>query len=765
MRHVLAALVIAIATLESLHAAYPRLRQIEPQGAQRGIESTVILRGDRVGKEPREILWHDPGIEVRELKAIDDNQVEARLFLPEDCPLGIHALRVRTASGLTNLMTLHVGTLPEVAEVEPNNAPDQAQKIKLGSVVNGVVQFEDVDFYSIDVKQGERLSVEIEGFRLGRTFFDPVLILWDAEGNEVATCDDLPICRQDAALSIVATQDQTYTLEVRESAYRGNGDSTYRLHVGTFPRPAAVYPPGGKAGETVSLRWIGAGVEGATSQVALPGERTDIFPYFPTDDRGAAPSPHPLRVVDLPVTEEVEPNNGRKQATPATAPGVMCGIIQEDEDRDFFKFSATKGQILYVRLHGRSIGSPLDSVMRISKAEGGSIAGNDDDQGRPDSFIRFQAPDDGEYLLEVTDHLKRGAADFIYWVELTTPEPLVELSFGEERQYEANLIEVPQGNRYAVTMRAVRRDMGGDPLAFEWRDLPAGVSAEFFPLAGNYDQVPVVLHAAEDAPLGQGLATIACRKTDGDTPLLAQFSQRNWLIRGQNNRDMWNYMGDRPAVAVTQAAPFTIEIVEPKAPLVQRGTKNLKIVAHRREGFEEAIQVRLLYHSPGVSSNRSLRIKQKENEVEIPVTANPDARIGEWKIAVRGEANVDGPLVVSTQFATLKVVTPYVAMTWATATMEQGTTIQLPVTVEQLTPFEGEAKVELIGLPPGVTAEPVQITKETEEFAFELVATADARVGQHRGLFCQVTHMEQGEPVVQSVGGGELRVDAPIPPA
>src|SRR5690606_24905612 len=138
------------------------------------------------------------------------------------------------------------------------------------------------------------------------------------------------------------------------------------LHVGTFPRPTAVYPPGGKAGETISLRWIGAGVEGATSQVTLPSERTEVFPYFPADDRGTAPSPHPLRVVDLPVTQEVEPNDNRnKEATPATAPGAVCGIMQSPEDRDFFKFTATKGQILYVRLHARTIGSPLDGIMRI----------------------------------------------------------------------------------------------------------------------------------------------------------------------------------------------------------------------------------------------------------------------------------------------------------------------------------------------------------------------------------------------------------------
>src|SRR5690606_30933842 len=214
---------------------------------------------------------------------------------------------------------------------------------------------------------------------LGRTFFDPVVILYGPDGEEVAACDDIPNLKQDAALSVVAPKEGTYRLEARESAYPGNAESPYRLHVGKFPRPPAVFPPGGKVGETIEVRWIGGASGGATSQVTLPAEPQEIFPFFPSDDSGTAPSPHPLRVVDLPVTHEVEPNDNRnKQATPAAAPGAVCGIIQSPGDRDFFKFTATKGQILYVRLHARTIGSPLDGIMRINKLGGGNVGGNDD---------------------------------------------------------------------------------------------------------------------------------------------------------------------------------------------------------------------------------------------------------------------------------------------------------------------------------------------------------------------------------------------------
>jgi len=50
---------------------------------------------------------------------------------------------------------------------------------------------------------------------------------------------------------------RSYIIQVRESAYAGNANCVYRLHVGHFPRPTAIVPAGGKLGETVDVRWIG----------------------------------------------------------------------------------------------------------------------------------------------------------------------------------------------------------------------------------------------------------------------------------------------------------------------------------------------------------------------------------------------------------------------------------------------------------------------------------------------------------------------------
>ena len=54
-----------------------------------------------------------------------------------------------------------------------------------------------------------------------------------------------------------------------------------------------------------------------------------------------------------------------------------------------------------------------------------------------------------------------------------------------------------------------------------------------------------------------------------------------WLEKAPFHR----HFTDRIAVAVTDAAPYSIEVVEPKAAVPQNGSINLKVVAKRAAGF------------------------------------------------------------------------------------------------------------------------------------------------------------------------------------
>ena len=108
----------------------------------------------------------------------------------------------------------------------------------MGTTVNGVVENEDVDYFLVEAKKGERVTAEIEGIRLGYSFFDPYVAILDMQRFELSSSDDAAPVWQDGVASIVAPEDGSYVIQVRETAYGGSGGAMYRLHVGRFPPPA-----------------------------------------------------------------------------------------------------------------------------------------------------------------------------------------------------------------------------------------------------------------------------------------------------------------------------------------------------------------------------------------------------------------------------------------------------------------------------------------------------------------------------------------------
>jgi hypothetical protein len=82
--------------------------------------------------------------------------------------------------------------------------------------------------------------------------------------------------------------------------------------------------------------------------------------------------------------------------------------------------------------------------------------------------------------------------------------------------------------------------------------------------------------------------------------------------------------------------------------------------------------------------------------------------------------------------------------------------------LDQKEPFEGKAVATLVGLPAGVTADPVEITRESKEAVFELAATDKSPVGTHRGVFCRVVVTCNDEPIAHLIAQGSvLRIDPP----
>lgn len=757
------ALAIQAFWISAAQAGNPSFGGMSPGGGQRGTEVEVVFSGSGLA-DALSLYFYEPGIEIKTWEVVGDNQVKALLAIAPDCRIGMHPLRIRGASGISNLRTFSVGALKEISETEPNSDFAQPQPIELDTTVNGVIANEDVDYFVVECKKGQRLTAEVEGIRLGNAFFDPYVAIMDAKRFELDNSDDAALVWQDGVASIVVPEDGKYIIQLRESAFGGSGACSYRLHVGTFPRPSAVLPAGGKPGSTVTVRWLGDVAGEWTEEVPLPAELRSSFGVHAHDEHGISPSPNVFRLSDLDDVMEVEPNNQAAEATAFTAPAAVSGVIGEPGDVDYFKFKAAQGQVFDVHVHARSIRSPLDSVLNILKASGEGVAGNDDN-GTPDSYVRFTAPEEGEYLIQIRDHLGQGGPDYVYRCELTPVKPRLSMSLPEQQQFVDVTLPIPKGNRAALLIGGNRADFGGE-LNVEIADLPPGVTYETLAMAANQSFVPVVFTAASDAEVAGSLADVIGRHVDPEQKIEGRLIQQTSMVRGQNNIRVWDVVTHRMATAVTDEAPFQIEIVEPKVPLVRLGTMELKVRAIRKEGFTAPIAIRMLYNPPDVGSAGSIAIPEGQNEAVIPLNAGANAEVKVWKIVVLGDAGTDrGNIQVASQLANLEVAEQYVGLEFQAAAVEQGQETDLVVNVSHAKPYEGNARVELLGLPNEVTAEPLELPAGQAELVFKVKTTANSPANRHKTVLCRVTVPgADNEPIVHMLGTGELRIDTPLPP-
>jgi len=752
-------------------AADPGSSSVVPPGARRGTDVEVTFTGNRLADFSGLMLYY-PGITVKEAKAINDNSIKATLAIAPDCRIGQHAFRLVTRSGMSNLNLFYVGAMQEIAEVEPNNEFDKPQPIELDCTINGTVVTEDIEYFVVEAKQGERITAEVEGIRLGRAFFDPHVAIFDAERFELDGSDDDSLLWHDAVASIIAPKAGKYIVALRESSFATAGQ--YRLHVGRFPRPKAAIPAGGKFGSKVEISWIGDKGGIVKETVTLPTERfrySSIFPQdemnmplFAKNEHGISPSPIMFRLGDLDNVVEVEPNNELQQATEFAPPMGLSGVISEEGDVDQFKFQGKKGDVWEIAVHARSIGSPLDSVLTVRRGTNGAQIAQSDDNGRPDSYVRVNIPADDVYTISVADLLRQGGVSFAYRVEVKKVTPKLVLTLPERRQYIDTTNSVAQGNHMAFMVNLQRRDFGGD-LTLELKNLPKGVTYETLPVTANMNSVPVIIKAAADAPIDHALVDLVAKPVDTKIPVEGHMTQETMLIRGNNNRLVFGHTADFMATQVAEKLPFRIEIIAPKAPLSRNGAMELKVRAIREGDFKAPIAIRLLYNPPGISSSGGVSIAEGQNEATIPLTANANAEMGSWPIVVVGESSLgNGQLLASSPFSKLNVVDAYFSVAFKPSAAEQGQEGNIAATFTNNVEFKGKAKVELVGLPAESTAEIADITKDTTDLAFVVKTTAKTPAGKHKTVIARVVIPFEGEEIVQMLGPGELRIDTPLPP-
>ena len=774
-------------------AAEPRymVDYLLPRGGMRGTRVEVNFHGTAL-ENPREILFYERGI--RAIGFVPANKpsegFRVDFVIAPDCPLGEHVLRVRTATSLSDAVTFWVSRFPTVFETETrlgeNDTFAKAQPIPLNTTVEGQIEGGndiDRDVYRVDVPQGQRLSVEVEAARLGTMHFggdnDLAVRIFDARGNELAHDDDSALFVQDPMVSIVAPATGHYYVEIRQQFFQRSQQAWYRAHIGNYSRPTAVFPAGGLAGAPLAVRILGDPAGERSENITLPAKTGDVN-FF----SGNAPSPNVLRVSPYPNVI------WSGEATPVAAlPAALNGILDKAGEAQTFRFTAKKGEAWHVRVYGRTLGAPIDPKIWISAAKDGKHVLEADDsrmqdlgymgtrgtwhiKDQMDPVAIFKPPADGDYLIGIEDSTGGAGPDHVYRIEIEKARDLIYTHINIPDGYQLPRLTgliVPRGNRWTLDVQ-ISQGLGNTykgELELEARGLPPGVTMIAPRFGKGVNRMPVQFVASEDAQPSAALIELLARPVDPGVQLESA-SRAAFALINRPGELPWHYVFlDKYALAVTDPAPFRIELEPPSIPLAQSGELLLKAKVTRLGDFKGPIEMQPDWLPPGVSKEAVVTIPPDKTEAAFRIQANDKAAPGKHRIAMNasttgGDAYSGvGRIRVSSAFAELTVAQPYLSIELQRTAVERGKQTEWTATLKQITPFPGKATVHLTQMPKGVKmVEPApEITAQDKQVVFHIEADGDALAGLYKGISCEISFSEAGQTIRQHSGNGTLRVD------
>ena len=136
---------------------------------------------------------------------------------------------------------------PVVVEQPGINTPEKAQSVPVPCVACGRVEaLENVDYYRFTAKAGQVLSFEVFCARIQdkihdlQKHADPMLKLYDANGRELADCDDCFFA--DPCITHTFKEPGDYFVEVRDAKYDGDPRWAYALSITDHPRAVYSFP-------------------------------------------------------------------------------------------------------------------------------------------------------------------------------------------------------------------------------------------------------------------------------------------------------------------------------------------------------------------------------------------------------------------------------------------------------------------------------------------------------------------------------------------
>ncbi len=339
--------------------------------------------------------------------------------------------------------------------------------------------------------------------RRSGTWWVVVAVLWLSPGGPVhgqtsypMLTHTMPVAVQRGTTTEVTVEGKMNLAGVYKALFEGTGISAEVLYT----------PPKGKAGAPAVVPSVRLKLTVAPDAALGPRE-------FRVASNLGLSSVGQLLIVDAPVVVESGVNNTPAQANPISIPSVVCGRIEAVEDVDTFKLHAEAGQTLTfevfcARLQDKihDLQKHADPLLTLLDADGRELAANDDFYFA-DPLVSYKIPKSGDYFLQIRDSKYDGDARWVYAI-VATNRPYVSHVYPMAGNPGQTLEVEPVGSARALRQRVplhVPREPGLQKVQLDIDGIKTNPTAFIVsPLSQVYEQEP------NDTPAQANPITIPC---------------------------------------------------------------------------------------------------------------------------------------------------------------------------------------------------------------------------------------------------------------
>ncbi len=666
--------------------SYPMISRVEPTAIQRGKTVELAIAGDGDFSGASGLLAEGSGLagEIVPAKAAEPTPDKAKaarrgrgggatkvkLSASADAAPGVWEIRVATPQGISTVGLIVVADDPVATEADDkaNNAPAGAQKLALPVVVSGKVgSVEDVDWYAVEAKAGQTVAFSLWGNRLEnkihdlQTHLDPILILSDAKGRELASDDNHDFA--DPLLIHTFAEGGTYYVQVRDTNYAGNANWTYVLHATSGPHVTSVFPMAVNPGKKAEMTGGGVNFDRAKPlTLTVPAGAEPGVRWFPLDSDRGRTWPFPVVVTPLPVVKESgDADTETAKAQGVSLPAAISGRLGERNDLDAYRFAAKKGQVYAFEVVARRAGSALDPVLRVLDSSGKVLAEVDDTPGfGKDPRLEWTAPTDGDVALQVADLHSRGGPEFGYALLAEPAKPDFVATCDPDK------INIGPGARTAVFVKLTRRAGFDGPVSFAFEGLPQGVTASALTVPANMTQGVLVVSAAADAKPAATLPTLRAKAGTAAGEVAHPVGPIQEIYLPGGGRGLFEVA--TLALGVTKPSDITVDAKPTEVVLKPGESATIDVVVARPGGYDKAVNLAVdLAHlgqtfatalPPGVTlreEGSKTLLGPKESAGKIVLQAAGDAPpCDKVPIAVMGHVSIN--FVVKTAYSSAPIL-------------------------------------------------------------------------------------------------------------